>query len=173
VPAGATVDLFRGKMILLRWDPAGQLKIVFSEIDTTPGRGVIQGCTALDEFTSRALPAMQTQVDILAHDDVDSGAAPGTVIGKGSCVGCHAAEPANDQAPSQAVQAMDLRGISQDPALACAQARLWINFQNKAQSTLLLNPKGEGNPQHPMSPLPSNDPVIQGLEAWVEAEAER
>jgi hypothetical protein len=175
VPAGAVVDLFGGKMILLRWDPAGQLKLVFSEIETTPGQGVLQGCTAIETFKSRAIPAMQAQLDVLAHPDdydPDGGVEPGTVIGKGSCVGCHAAQ-AGSEGPTTAVQAMDLRGISEDPERACAQARLWINFENKAESTLLLNPKGQGNPQHPVKSLADSDPIMQGLKAWVDDERER
>lgn len=174
VPAGSTVDLFGGKMILLRWDPTGQLKIVFQKIESTPGQGAIQSCTAIDAFKNSAIPAMQAQVDVLADDDdLDGGMEAGTVIGKGSCVGCHALEPPSSEAPGPAVQAMDLRGFDSDPERACAQARNWINFENKAQSVILLNPAGSANPNHPMKALPAGHPVLQGLEAWVQAENER
>ncbi|MCW5835592.1 MAG: hypothetical protein KIS78_24540, partial [Labilithrix sp.] len=75
-----------------------------------------------------------------------------------------------NEGPSPAVQAMDLRAAATDPAAACAQAKIWINRENKAQSTILLNPTGKGNPQHPMKALTDNDPIIQGIKAWVDAE---
>lgn len=174
VPAGQSVEMFTGKMILLQWDPAGQLKIVFATIESTPGQGTPTTCTALDSFKNSALPAMRMPVDVL-QDDEDAGteAGVGTVIGKGSCLGCHGAEPPAGQAPSPAVQAMDLRSADQDPEKACAQARNWINFQNKPESTILLNPTGKGNPQHPMKPVPDSDPIINGIRAWVDAENEK
>lgn len=165
VPAGRTVDMYTGKMILLRWDSTGQLKIVFKAISSTPGQGAATGCTALELFKSSALPAMQSTVDV-RPDDRDAGDAP---IGKGSCVGCHAKAPGPDEAPGAAVQAMDLRGFDSDPAAACAQARFWINFTDRSQSTLLSNPTG-ANPDHPMAPIPATDPIITGLRTWIDAE---
>lgn len=167
VAAGQSVDLFTGKMILLRWDPTGRLKIVFRAIEPTPGQGATGSCTALDLFESRALPAMRTLVDVLPDDDAPDSGAP---LGKSSCLGCHAKEPPPDEAPSPSVQAMDLRSASTDPAIACAQAKIWINMQDKAQSTILLNPTGKGNPHHPMRPVPADDPIIQGIKTWVDAE---
>ena len=172
VPAGQAVDMFDGKMILLRWDPSGQLKIVFQKIGSTPGQGTAPNCTALDAFKNSAVPAMRMTVDIL-QDDEDAGAdaAPqGTVIGQGSCLGCHAQEPPPNEAPAKPVQAMDLRGVDMDPARACAQARIWIDFKDRSHSMILLNPMGQGNPVHPMKPVTADDPIIQGLKAWVDAE---
>lgn len=169
-PAGQSVELFDGKMILLGWDDAGRLKIAFQKLETTPGQGQLQRCAALDAFERDALPAMRATVETLADDDsVDP--PPGTVIGPGSCLGCHAKEPDPSQAPSPAVQAMDLRSADADPAAACAQARNWINLGDPSSSTLLLNPTGKGNPQHPMTPLPETDPIVQGLRKWIDAEA--
>ncbi len=168
VEAGTTQELFGGKMILLRWDRAGQLKLVFNDITSTPGQGASQKCTALDVFRDKALPAMQTQVDILA-DDTDGGV-PGPVIGKGSCIGCHGKEPAAGDPPEPAVQAMDLRAWSTAPADACAQARNRIDFADKTKSALLLNPQGKGNPNHPMKSLAESDPVLAGIDAWIQAE---
>jgi hypothetical protein len=65
---------------------------------------------------------------------------------------------------------MDLRAVSTDPALACAYARTYINFQNKAQSVILLNPTGKANPNHPISPLLDTDHVVLGIAEWVNAE---
>ncbi|MBX3200974.1 MAG: hypothetical protein KF894_22735 [Labilithrix sp.] len=166
VPAGDTVDLFTGKMILLRWDPTGQLKIAFNMIESTPGQSSGGGCTALDLFNSSALPAMGRLVDLLPDDDDD----PEAPLGQGSCLGCHAKAPPANEGPAPAVQAMDLRAAATDPAAACAQAKIWINRENKAQSVILLNPTGKGNPQHPMRALTDNDPIIQGIKAWVDAE---
>ncbi len=169
VDAGTTRDLFNGKMIILRWDAAGQLKLVFGELSSTPGQGANQGCTALDDFKNKALPAMSTQVDVTG-DDEDGGVPNGTVIGKGSCLGCHAKEPPAGEGPSTAVSAMDLRGYDSDLAKACGQARARINFEDKSKSAILLNPQGTGNPNHPMKALAPTDPVIQGINAWVQAE---
>ncbi|MDF2692791.1 MAG: hypothetical protein K0S65_1174 [Labilithrix sp.] len=168
VAAGQSVDLFTGKMILLRWDPTGRLKIAFNKISSTPGQATPVGCTALELFKSSALPAMGMLVDVLPDDEepVD----PEEPLGQSSCLGCHAKEPPRDEAPAPSVQAMDLRAAGTDPAAACAQAKIWINLQDKAQSTILLNPTGKGNPQHPMKPVGDNDPIIQGLKAWVDAE---
>lgn len=177
IPAGQTVDLYTGKMILLRWDPTGALKIVFQKVTTTPGEGSARGCTALELFQSSALPAMRMPVDVVAVDNgEDQGpdaAAPGTVIGKGSCLGCHATTPPANVGTTTAVQAMDLRAVDTDPAAACAQARNWITFQDKTQSPILLNPVGAINPQHPMKAVSDTDPIVQGIRAWVEAEQER
>jgi hypothetical protein len=168
VAAGQSVDLFTGKMILLRWDPTGRLKIAFNKISATPGQAALSGCTALELFKSSALPAMGMLVDVLPDDEepVD----PEQPLGQSSCLGCHAKEPPRNEAPSPPVQAMDLRAAGTDPAAACAQAKIWINKQDKAQSTILLNPMGKGNPQHPMKPVSESDPIIQGIKAWVDAE---
>jgi hypothetical protein len=177
VPAGATVDLFDGKMILLRWDPTGRLKIAFAKVESSPGKAVAAGCTALDLFKSSALPAMGLPVDVLADDgmpppdvDPDGGGEPGPPLGQSSCLGCHAKEPGEGQAPGPPVQAMDLRGASVDPATACAQAKIWINVKERSQSVILLNPTGKGNPLHPMSPVDESDPIVKGIKAWVDAE---
>jgi len=167
VAAGQSVDLFTGKMILLRWDPTGRLKIVFNKIESTPGQGTTGACTALELFKSSALPAMSKLVDVLPDDDDPDNGEP---LGQSSCLGCHAKEPPSDEAPAPSVQAMDLRGAGSDPAAACAQAKIWINMQDKAQSTILLNPMGKGNPQHPMKAVSADDPIIQGIKAWVDAE---
>ncbi|MBX3204194.1 MAG: hypothetical protein KF764_03945 [Labilithrix sp.] len=166
VAAGESVDLFTGKMILLRWDPTGRLKVAFNKIESTPGQGTSAGCTALELFKSSALPAMGKLVDILPDDDQDAG----EPLGQGSCIGCHGKAPPANEAPTPAVQAMDLRAAATDPAAACAQAKIWINRQDKAQSTILLNPMGKGNPQHPMKSLAESDSIIVGIKAWVDAE---
>jgi len=169
IPAGQSVDLFTGKMILLRWDPTGRLKIVFNKIESTPGQATVAGCSALELFKSSALPAMGMPVDVVPDDDLDppDGGEP---LGQSSCLGCHAKEPPPNEAPAPSVQAMDLRAAATDPAAACAQAKLWINLQDKAQSTILLNPTGKGNPKHPMKPVSDDDPIVKGIKAWVDAE---
>jgi hypothetical protein len=65
---------------------------------------------------------------------------------------------------------MDLRNYDADPAKVCAQARFRIDFADKTKSSILLNPQGKGNPSHPMKSLAGTDPVIQGIDAWVQAE---
>jgi hypothetical protein len=172
VGAGASVDFYAGKMILLRWDPTGQLKIAFKTLEATDGQGSATGCTALDVFTSKAIPAMQMQVQVVDPGEGDGGMGGGdggAVVGQSSCIGCHgdSADPPNYPA---GVNAMDLRGFDKDPAAACAQARAWINFTNKDQSTILLNPTGKANPNHPMVPVSSSDPIVTGIQAWVNAE---
>lgn len=170
VPAGATVDMYSGKMVLLRWDPTGQLKLVFNKVEATPGTALLTECSALDLFKSSALPQMRVQVDELAGDDcqpdADGGGCPDpkSVIGKNTCIGCHGGGNATAQ------NAMDLGGTDEDPARACAQARNWINFDDKSKSTILLNPLGTGNPQHPMGAIQPSDPIIVGIKAWVDAE---
>jgi len=166
-PAGSVQDLYAAKMVLLRWDPAGQLKIVFQNIESTPGTSTGGDCTALDSFKSSALPAMQMPRDIYGQDDAGV-VVPGPVVGQNSCIGCHSVEP-----PTEAVNAMDLRGFDTDPGKACSQARVWVNFQNKAQSTILLNPIGQANPQHPLKPLEASDPVVSGIQVWVNTEKEK
>jgi hypothetical protein len=73
-------------------------------------------------------------------------------------------------APSTAVQAMDLRTADTDAAIACGFARQHISFENKAQSLILLNPTGKANPNHPIKPLSPDDPIMKGIQAWVDAE---
>jgi hypothetical protein len=176
VPAGTSAELFGGKMILLRWDPTGQLKIVFQKIESSAGQAANSTCTALDVFMNKAVPGMRTLIDQIDPDEGDGGVGGGdggAVVGKNSCIGCHAAEPPPGEGPSPAVNAMDLRGIdgnAEGQAHACGQARNWINFQNKPQSTILLNPQGKVNPNHPIRPLAATDPIIKGIEEWVNAE---
>lgn len=171
ITAGSTADFFAGKIILLRWDQAGQLKVVFREISTTPGQSVGADCTELEAFKTNAIPALKTATLNIREDDADGG--PGTVIGMGACVNCHALNPPPTETPGPAVAQMDLRNIDQDPAAACRQARIWVNFANKAQSTLLQNPQGNANPSHPVDPIPETDPIVQGLRRWIDAERER
>ena len=166
VPAGQTADFYAGTMILLRWDPTGRLKVAFDKIASSPGQASHVGCAALDLFKSSALPAMAMPVQT-RPDDEDAGT---PVPDQSSCLGCHAQVPADGESPSKAVRAMDLRTASEDPATACAQARLWINLVDKTQSTILLNPTGKGNPSHPMQPVADSDPIILGIKAWVDAE---
>jgi hypothetical protein len=167
VPSGTTADLFTGQMILLRWDPTGSLKIAFNAIASTPGDTVSVGCTALEEFKNSALPAMGMPVDVLPNDYTPPSADP---LGQSSCLGCHAKEPAADKAPDPPVQAMDLRNAATDPATACAQAKNWVNLKNKAESVILLNPVGKGALIHPMKPVSADDPIVQGIKRWVDAE---
>jgi hypothetical protein len=167
VPAGSAVDLFTGKIILLRWDPTGRLKVAFTKIETAPGEAAVIGCTALDLFKSSALPAMQLPVDVLPMEGTDADAGP---LGQSTCLGCHGKVPPPDEAPQAAVQAMDLRGALTDPATACLHAKAWINLKDKTQSNLLLNPTGRGNNVHPMKPVADNDPIVMGIKAWVDAE---
>jgi hypothetical protein len=175
VPAGTTVDFYTGKMILTGWDPAGQLKIAFQKIETSPGKGANGACTALDVFKSKALPAFRATIDITGDDDIgpgyDGGIYDGGVIGQGSCAGCHAKPTADPMmGPTTAVSALDLQAIDSDPAVACGFARNFINFKNKPQSIIILNPTGQANPNHPVKPLAPTDPVVVGITEWVNAE---
>lgn len=170
VPAGTSAEFFDGRIIMTQWDPQGQMKIVFSTITSTPGQGKAPGCTALQVFIDKALPAMRMQVEVTDDDDNEGGVRDGGVIGTGSCIGCHAAAADPTTGPTSSVLAMDLRTADTDPAVACGFARNHINFQNKAQSILLLNPMGQANPNHPIKPLLATDPIIRGLEEWVQAE---
>lgn len=170
VPAGTSKDFYSGNMILTRWDSAGQLKIAFMKLSSTPGTGANEGCKALDVFKSQALPAMRAQLSVTAGDDNDGGVYDGSVIGTGSCVGCHAEAADPDAGVAPAVSALDLRAADTDPATACAFARTYISFENKAQSLILLNPTGKANPNHPIQPLLDSDPIVTGIAAWVNAE---
>jgi hypothetical protein len=170
VPAGTSKDFYTGKMILTRWDNAGQMKVAFTKISSTPGMGASEGCRALDVFTSKALPAMRTELDITGDDDNDGGTFDGSVIGKGSCLGCHGKATPSDEAPSTAVSAMDLRAADSNPAIACGFARNFISFENRPQSLILTNPQGKANPFHPIVPLSADDPIIKGIAEWVNAE---
>ena len=170
VPAGTSKDFYTGKMILTRWDAAGQMKIAFTKLTSTPGTGATESCRALDVFKSQALPAMRAQVEVTAGDENDGGVYDGSVIGTGSCIGCHARAADPGEGVSPAVSAMDLRAVDTDPAAACAFARTYISFENKAQSLILLNPTGKANPNHPIKPLLESDPIVTGIAAWVTAE---
>jgi hypothetical protein len=169
VPAGTTGDLFTGKMILLRWDPTGQLKIVFDKIDSTPGTstGDRTGCTALDVFNSSAVPAFNGQVNIT--DPYDGGGGTGEAR---SCLGCHASDDEADGGTyAAALGAFDLRMIGTDPQTACKNARAWINFDDKPNSLILQNPLGgPQNPKHPTQGVAADDPIVTGLQTWVNAE---
>lgn len=169
VPAGTTVTFYTGSMIITSWDPTGQLKLVFKSITSTPGMGANKACTALDLFNTSAIPSMTTQIDITGDDMNDGGVFDGSVIGKGSCIGCHGKDVTDDQITA-AISAMDLRKYITDPATACAQARGMINFTDKTKSLIILNPTGQGNPNHPIVPLSPSSPVIQGIMTWVNAE---
>ena len=169
VPAGTSVDLYTGSMILTGWDPNGALKISFKKIESTPGQGPSAACTALELWNSKALPAMQAKIDITDDDQNDGGTFDGGVIGQGSCLGCHAKDVGKDPI-TPAISAMDLRAYATDSPAACANARTQINFAVKAMSLIILNPTGKANPNHPIKPLGDNDPVIQGLTEWVQAE---
>ena len=171
VPAGTSVDFYTGTMILTGWDSNGSLKISFKKIESTPGQGPSAACAALDLFNSKALPAMQTQIDITDDDQNDGGTFDGGVIGKGSCIGCHGRDVGSDPI-TPAISAMDLRAFGTDPAAACANARTQINFADKAKSLIILNPTGKANPNHPIKPLADSDPVMQGINAWVQAETQ-
>jgi hypothetical protein len=170
VPAGTSAPLFSGKMILTRYDDAGQLKVTFAALESTPSQSQSDTCRAFDTFVNSAAVAMRTELDITGDDANDGGIYDGSVIGRGSCVGCHARSAPPNEAPSAAVSAMDLRLIDSDPRGACAFARQYIAFDNKAQSLLLLNPTGQANPNHPIRPLAESDPIVTGLRAWVNAE---
>lgn len=159
VQAGTTATFFLGKMILLRWDPAGQLKIVFSKIEATPGAGKRRDCTALDSFKQNAAAAMRLQ---LQYPDGDGGTL------SGSCAGCH-----GDTGDEIAKNALDLSALDADPAAACAQARNYINFQDKTKSLLLLTPTGAGTQNHPVRTLQASDPAIVGLTKWIDDEREQ
>ena len=169
VPAGQSVDLFEGRMVLTGWDAQGQLKIVFNKIESSPGTSPSDTCTALDVFTAKAIPAMTTQIDVTDDDDNDGGVFDGSVVGKNSCAGCHS-RVLPDGTLYAAVLAMDLRELSAKPEVACASARAQISFANKSQSNILLNPQGKSNPNHPIIPLAADNPVIKGIQEWVEAE---
>jgi mono/diheme cytochrome c family protein len=144
------------------------LKIAFNQIESSPGQAAATGCTSLDLFESRAVPAMGMPVDVLPDDGTDAGDA--STLGKSSCLGCHGKDPGPDDAPGPAVQAMNLRAVTSDPAAACAEAKRWIDTKERSNSVILLNPTGKGNALHPMKPVASDDPIIAGIKAWVDAE---
>lgn len=169
VPAGETKTFYSGSMILTGWDPTGQLKLVFKAITSAPGVGLNTACTALPLWNSSAVPAMTTLINITGDDQNDGGMFDGSVIGQGSCIGCHGKDVGTDPITA-AISAMDLRTYVSDPATACLHARGNINFDDKTQSLIILNPTGKGNPNHPIVPLDLSSPVIQGIMTWVNAE---
>ena len=170
VSAGKSAEFYTGKMILTRWDNAGQLKITFTKLESTPGMGTNVGCTALEVFKNKVLPAMRTQIDITDDDNNDGGTFDASVVGKGSCLGCHARADDPVTGAYSAVLAMDLRAADTDPAAACGFARQHINFENKPMSVIILNPTGKANPNHPIKPLADSDPIMTAITEWVTAE---
>jgi hypothetical protein len=170
IHAGESVELFSGKMILLRWDPTGRLKVAFNKVESSPGEALNAACTNLESFKTNALPAMNMMVDVLPDDGGDPDAGDPGPLGQSSCIGCHGKEPNPDEQPGPAVQAMDLRGAAADPTNACAEAKQWIDLKDRSKSVLLLNPTGKGNMLHPMKPVGDEDPIVAGLRAWIESE---
>ena len=168
VPAGTSKDFYTGKMILTRWDSAGQMKITFTKLTSTPGQARTR-CKALDVFTSKALP--RCAPSSTSPPTTTTTAVPSTAA---SSVRARASAATRgrlpDEAPSTAVSAIDLRAIDTDPAAACGFARTYISFENKAQSLILLNPTGKANPNHPIKPLVGHRPDRDGIAAWVNAE---
>jgi hypothetical protein len=155
VPMGQSVEMYSGVLIMTKWKTGGKLKIVFPKLGPLiAGDAGSQGlCNALAQFTANAVPGFKMTVAL------DEG-------GSGSCVGCH-----NGGSPI-AQNAMDLSKIDTDNAVACAQAKFWINFANKPQSVLILTPSGGSNPNHPVTSLPANQPPITDIMTWVNAETQ-
>jgi hypothetical protein len=153
VPAGQSVDMYSGSLIMTKWTTGGKLKIVFPKIGPLLARdaGTSGGCNALAQFNASAVAGFKMAVPL------DEG-------GTGSCYGCH-----NGGSPV-AQNAMDLSALDTNNAVACAQAKFWINFQNKSQSVLILTPSGGSNPNHPVTSLPANQQPITDIMAWVNAE---
>jgi hypothetical protein len=154
IPAASSLDFYSGQMILLKWSSSSQLRVAFkqlSSVASTLDAGPSGACTAVPTFTSSAVPAFEASIALPEG-------------GTGSCLGCHGG------GDDVATNAMDLSAVGMDDAKACAQARNWINFMNKAQSTIVLNPQGLSNPQHPITSLAPSDPVVVGIQTWVTAE---
>jgi hypothetical protein len=153
VTAQGSAEMYSGALIMTKWQTGGKLKIVFPKIGPVIARdGGTQGnCNALAQFTSSAEPAMRANIPL--NDG-----------GTGSCFGCHGGTD------DVATNAMDLSKLGTDNAVACAQAKIWINFQDKSKSVLVLTPSGGANPNHPVTSLPTNQAPISDLLVWVNAE---
>jgi hypothetical protein len=149
---GAAADI--GTLILIRWQAGNKVKIVFKVLEAAPpsaDAGPTGECTALSVFTQKAAPAFQTEVPLVEG-------------GTHSCFYCHSG------ADDVAKNALDLSQLTTNPAAACAQARNYINFADRAKSIIILNPTGQANPSHPVQALQESGPVVTAIRAWVDAE---
>lgn len=175
VPAGVRRTFFGGELVLVNFNQDTRLKLAFTKVATTPGKGPARECTALELFQSSALPAMKTFLDTVPDPQFDAGAPEGGTP-TAACVSCHGGgeDQADAAAPGSlefvATQALDLRKLDSDPRSACAQAKQWIDFTDKEKSLLLTNPQGKGNELHPLKGVPSTHPVVEGIRKWVAAE---
>lgn len=175
VPAGVRRTFFGGELVLVNFNQDTRLKLVFTKVATTPGKGPVRDCTALDLFQSSAIPAMKTFLATVPDPQFDAGA-PEAGTPTAACVSCHGGgeDQADAAAPGSlefvATQAFDLRKLDSDPRAACAQSKQWIDFSNKEKSLLLTNPQGTGNELHPLKGVPSTHPVVEGLRTWIAAE---
>lgn len=119
VPAGQTVTLGPGTLVLNKVPQGARMRIRFTSIKTVvpTDAGAAGGCRSLATFVSSAKPQLQ------------------------QCLGCH-----GQNGPQRG--AMDLTGLqTNDDAAACAQALNKINLTNKPASILLSRPKqGSGHP---------------------------
>ena len=175
VPAGVRRTFFGGELVLVNFNQDTRLKLAFTKVSTTPGKGPARECTSLDLFQSSAIPAMKTFLDTVPDPQFDAGPPEGGTP-SAACVSCHGGgeDQADAAAPGSlefvATQALDLRQLDSDPRAACAQAKQWIDFSDKEKSLLLTNPQGKGNELHPLKGVPSTHPVVEGIRKWVAAE---
>jgi hypothetical protein len=156
VAKNTSQDFYSGNIILLKWDSSSQLRLAFKAfgpIMQSVDAGPSGACTNLTSFIANAKPAFNASFALPEG-------------GTGSCDYCH------NGGDDVAKNAMDLSSLGTDDATACAQARNYINFANKPQSTLLLNPQGKSNPMHPINSLMANDPIVLGLTQWVTDETQ-
>lgn len=126
------------------WQAGSKVRIEFQKIEsaTVADGGGMQGtCKDVATFQSSAVPQLQQM-----------------------CVGCHGG---NNQT---AQNAMDLKALTGQPnyATACSQARLKINFNNKAQSDIIITPVQKLN-NHPYQ-VANATTYTNAMTTWINKE---
>lgn len=74
--------------MLLNFTQDTRLKLVFTKVGTTPGKGNATACTALELFKSSAVPAMKTFIDTIPDPQSDA-APPDGGTPAAACLSCH------------------------------------------------------------------------------------
>jgi hypothetical protein len=147
VTAGAgTSKTINSILYFYNWQAGSKLRIEFQKIETATvmgsDGGMQSGCKDVPTFQSSAAPQLQ------------------------QCLGCHGGNNA------QATNALDLKALTGQPdyAAACTQARFKINFQNKPQSPIVVDPRDKLN-NHPYQvPAGNANAYTTGLMNWINKE---
>lgn len=143
--AGGT-KMINSILYFYNWQAGSKLRIEFQKIESATvmgGDGGMQsGCKDTATFQASAAPQLQ------------------------QCLGCHAGNN------GQATNALDLKALSGQVnyAQACSQARFKINFQNKAQSPIIVTPRDKLNGHPYQVPGGNANAYTTGLTNWINKE---